>query len=203
MKLILIIALLLSSCSKPGPNHASAPANNPVTAVPERGVETNLSRETDRVAALAGLKNLNSSNLGKDDLEVRLWFGFGLFPLEGLIISRRQGEWSAIHLKADSHYQPKKVSRNALQPPKSGWEVCWRQLVNAGVLNLPDGTDPPDPDAQGYVVQIRNGASYRSYHYVAPEYSEQPAAKNMLEIGDIVSNEFGLQRFKARKPGAS
>jgi len=165
-----------------------------------------LSQETDRVAAIAGLGKPSSSNLGKDDVEVRVWFGFGLFPLEGLIISRKQGEWSAIHLKAespDSHYQPKKVSRNTLKPPKSGWEICWQQLVNAGVLTLPDGTDPPDPDAQGYEVQVRNGASYRSYHYVSPEYSELPAAKNMLEIGDIISNEFGLQRFKARKPGTS
>jgi hypothetical protein len=162
-----------------------------------------LSQETDRVAAIAGLSKLSSSNLGKGDVEARVWFGFGLFPLEGLVISRSDGRWSAIHLKADRHYEPKKVSRNELQPPKSGWEVCWQQLLKAGVLNLPDGTDPPDPDAQGYVVQIRNGASYRSYHYVSPEYSDLPAAKHMLEIGDIISNEFGLQRFKARKPGSS
>jgi len=68
--------------------------------------------------------------------------------------------------------------------------VCWQQLVTAGVLTLPDGTDLPDPDAQGYLVQVRNGPSSRSYYYVAPEHSDLPAAKNMLlEIGDIISNE--------------
>lgn len=198
MKLILIVALLLSACSKPEPNRVSAPANT-VTPTPESGIETILQDETDRVATLAGLGKLGSSGLGKDDVEVRVWFGFGLFPLEGFVMSRRAGRWSAFHLKADSHYQPKKASRNELQTPKSGWEVCWQQLVNAGVLTLPDGTDGPDPDAQGYMVQVRNGASYRSYHYVSPEYSHLPAAKNMLEIGDIISNEFGLLRFKARK----
>ena len=203
MKLIVIIALLLSSCSKPEPYRASAPANTPVPAAPERVVGTTLSEETDRVAVLAGLKQLSSSNLGQDDVEVRVWFGFGLFPLECLVISRSDGRWSALHLKADSHYQPKKVSRTALRPPKSGWEACWQQLANAGVLNLPDGTDPPYPDAQGYEVQVRNGASYRRYHYISPEYSELPTAKSMLEIGDIISNEFGLERFKGRKPGAS
>jgi hypothetical protein len=75
--------------------------------------------------------------------------------------------------------------------------------VDAGVLTLPDGADPPDPDVQGYEVQVRNGASSKSYHYVGPEYSELPAAKQMLEIGDIISHEFGLARFKARKPGSS
>jgi hypothetical protein len=203
MKLILIFTLLLSSCSKRETNQESASATTPVAATPERVVEAMLSQETDRVAAIAGLSKPSSSNVGNDDVEVRVWYGFGLFPLEGLVISRKQGEWSAIHLKADSHYQPKKVSRNTLKPPKSGWEICWQQLVNAGVLTLPDGIDPPDPDAEGYEVQIRNGASYRSYHYVAPEYSELPSAKHMLEIGDIISNEFGLQRFKARKLGAS
>ncbi|MCM3874419.1 MAG: hypothetical protein ND895_27325 [Pyrinomonadaceae bacterium] len=158
-----------------------------------------LSEEADRFAAFAGLKDLGSSNLSNGDVEIRVWFGFGLFPLEGFVMGRSDGRWSAIHLKADQHWESKRVSRNELQAPKSGWESCWQQLVDAGVLNIPDGTDPSDPDAQGYVVQIRNAASYRSYHYVSPEYSELPAAKNVLEIGDIISNEFGLQRFKARK----
>lgn len=180
-------------------HRVSTPANNTVTPTPESGIEAILQDETDRVATLAGLGKLGSSSLGKDDVEVRVWFGFGLFPLEGFVMSRRAGRWSAFHLKADSHYEPKKASRNELPPPKSGWEVCWQQFVNAGVLTLPDGTDLSDPDAQGYLVQVRNGASSRSYHYVAPEHSDLPAAKNMLEIGDIISNEFGLLRFKARK----
>jgi hypothetical protein len=162
-----------------------------------------LSQDTDRVAALAGLKSLSSSNLANQDVEIRVWFGFGLFPLEGFVIKRSNGQWSAIHLKADRHYEPKKVSRKELPPPRSGWEACWQQLADAGITLLPDGTDPPDPDVEGFEVQVRAGDSYRSYHYVGPEYSKLPAAKQMLRIGDIVSNEFGLQRFKVRKPGSS
>ena len=203
MKLILMLALLLSSCSKREPNQASAPANTPAAAAPERGVEAMLSQETDRVAALAGLNGLGSSNLANQDVEVRVWFGFGLFPLEGFVMKRSNGQWSAIHLKADRHYEPKKVSRKELPPPKSGWEASWQQLADAGVMTLPDGTDPPDPDVEGFEVQVRDGGSYRSYHYLGPDYSELPAAKHMLQIGNIISNEFGLQRFKARKPGSS
>lgn len=201
LKLILIVALFLSACSKSVPNRVSAPANT-ATPTPESGIEAILQDETDRVATLAGLGKMGSS-LGKDDVEVRVWFGFGLFPLEGFVMSRRDSRWSAFHLKADRHYQPTKASRNELQPPRSGWEVCWQQLVNAGVLTLPNGTDGPDPDAQGYLVQVRSAASSRSYHYVAPEHSDLPAAKNMLEIGDIISNEFGLLRFRARKSNSS
>jgi hypothetical protein len=201
MKLIFIVTLLLSSCVKPEPRQESAPAINSATPTPERRVETILSQETDRVALLAGLRKLSDSDLGKDDVEVRVWFGFGLFPLEDIVLKRGDGLWSGVHLKADSHYKSKKVSRNKLPAPKSGWDACWQQLVNAGVLTLPDGTDPPDPDAEGYEVQVRNGASYRRYHYVSPEYSDLPDAKHMLEIGNIISNEFGLPTFKARKPG--
>ena len=201
MKLIFIVTLLLSSCLKPEPQRESAPAINSATPTPEPRVETMLSQETDRVARLAGLRKLSDSDLGKDDVEVRVWFGFGLFPLEGVVLSRSDDLWSGVHLKADNYYKPKKVSRNELPAPKSGWEAAWQQLVNAGVLTLPDGTDLPYPDAQGYEVQVKSGTSYRSYRYVAPEYSDLPDAKHMLEIGNIISNEFGLPRFKARKPG--
>lgn len=203
MKVILLVTLFLyPSCSKPGADQASAPADNMVAATPEPVVEAMLSQETDRVSALAGLKSLSSSNWANQDVEVRVWFGFGLFPLEGLVLKRSNGQWSAIHLMADRHYKPMKVSRKELPAPNSGWEACWQQLADAGLMTLPDGTDPPDPDVEGFEVQVRDGASYRSYQYVGPEYSELPAAKQMLRIGDIISSEFDLQRFKARKPGS-
>ena len=82
MKLILA-TLFLSACSKPEPQRGSTPVNNTVTPTPEIGVEGVLQNETDRVATLAGLGKLRSSSLGNDDVEVRVWFGFGLFPLEG------------------------------------------------------------------------------------------------------------------------
>ena len=203
MKLILIAALLLTSCVKPESDPASAPANSPADAAPQRYVEATPSQETVRVATIAGLGDLTSLEFGEADVEMRVWFGFGLFPLEGFVISRRVGEWSAIHLQADRYYEPKKVSLEELQAPKSGWEACWQQFVDVGALTLPDGTDPPFPDGEGYEVQVRNGAAYRSYQYPAPEYSHLPAAKHMLEMGDIISDEFGLLRFKARKRAAS
>src|SRR6266545_3042095 len=99
MKLILIATLLLSACSQPEPDRVSTPANNTAIPTPESGIEAILQDETDRVATLAGLGKLGSSILGKDDVEVRVWFGFGLFPLEGFVMSRRAGRWSAFHLK--------------------------------------------------------------------------------------------------------
>jgi len=103
MKLIFVATLLLSACSKAEPDRVSTPANNTVTPTSKNGIEAILQDETDRVATLAGLGKLGSSSLGNDDVEVRVWFGFGLFPLEGFVMSRRAGWWSAFHLKADSH----------------------------------------------------------------------------------------------------
>jgi hypothetical protein len=81
MKLILA-TLFLSACSKPEPQRGSTPVNNTVAPTPEIEVEGLLQNETDRVATLAGLGKLRSSSLGNDDVEVRVWFGFGLVRAE-------------------------------------------------------------------------------------------------------------------------
>ena len=47
------------------------------------------------------------------------------------------------------------------------------------------------------------GGSYRNYLYHSPEYSESLNAKKMLLIGDIISTEFGLERFHVAKGGRS
>jgi hypothetical protein len=117
------------------------------------------------------------------------------------VIKRTNNQLAAFHLKADHHSMSyaKRVSRIQLPMPKSGWESCWQSLVNAGIFTLPGGTDGPDPDAQGFYVEINDAGSYRNYEYTSPEYSESPNAKRMLAIGDIISDEFGLARFH-RKP---
>lgn len=155
--------------------------------------------ECERLANLARLSVLRLSSLPPGDLEVRVWRGFGLIPVEGLVLKRNAGQWSAHNLKADMYYQPRKVTRKELNPPASGWEDCWQKLVKAGILVLPSSDDFPFPDAEGYVVEVRDGGSYRSYNYVAPEYSNQSEAKRMIEIGDIISKEFDLSRFEAKR----
>src|SRR5205823_5300489 len=145
---------------------------------------------------------LKTANQAQGDVEVRVWYGFGLIALEGFVIKRNNNQWSAFHLKAD-HYSTvytKRVARIQLAAPKSGWEQCWVRLVNAGVLSLPSGTEGPDPDVEAFYVETMDSGTYRNYEYITPQYSDTSNAKRMLAIGDIISDEFGLKRFHVTKP---
>jgi hypothetical protein len=201
VKLLLLLLLLLSACSH-FPTTRTAPLNNSPTPVSERTPDEFISRDIDRVAKLAGFAPLKTTNQGHGDVEVRVWYGFGLIALEGFVIKRNNNQWSAFHLKAD-HYSlvyAKRVARLQLAIPKSGWEQCWLQLANGGVLSLPSGTEGPDPDVEAFYVETMDSGTYRNYEYITPEYSDTPNAKRMLAIGDIISDEFGLKRFHVTKP---
>jgi len=142
---------------------------------------------------LARLSSLEGVKLSPNNMEVRIWHGFGLIVPQGLIIKRIDGQWSAM-LAASSGRK--------IDQPKSGWESCWIRLTNAGLLKLPDATrlgkEPVDPDVLSYVVELNVNGEYRSYHYTYPEASEHEEAKRMMQIGEIIADEFGLPQFKTR-----
>jgi len=193
---LIALTLLISGCAKPAPVVTVAPSR---TATPALELPSGhfIAAEIDRVTKLAGLSPLKMASVAPTDMEVRVWYGFGLIALEGFVIKRTNNRWAAFHLKAD---YIKHVALVPLSAPKSGWEQCWERLTNSEVLTLSGGTEPPDPDAQGFYVETMTGGSYRNYLYNSPEYSDSPTAKRMLAIGDIISDEFGLKRFHVTKP---
>ncbi len=203
MKILVALTLLFSACAKPAPVVSIAPLATPTPAL-ELPSGQFLAAEIDRVTKLAGLSPLKTASVAPTDTEVRVWYGFGLFPVEGFVIQRENNQWSAFHLKEAAYsrrsFQSTKVARMQLAAPTSGWEPCWQRLVSSGVLILPSGTEGPDPDAEGFYVETMAGGSYRNYLYNSPEYSDSPNAKRMLAIGDIISDEFGLKRFHVTKP---
>lgn len=159
-----------------------------------------------RHTALAGLGELRFGSLPEGDVEVRVWHGFGLTSLEGFVLKRAGGKWSALHLEGDDHYEPRRVKRRALPPPPSGWEPFWERLLGAGVRTLPDSSeidyDAGGTDGWAYLVELREGDSYRAFHYQFPEYSHRPEARRVVEIGDAVGGEFKLPSFKEKNvPG--
>ena len=86
----------------------------------------------------AGLESLRKTVLAENDLEFRLWMGFGLTKLEGFIMKRIENEWSAIYVDAD-YISENFISRNIkLNEPKSGWGLTWQKLVENEILTLPD-----------------------------------------------------------------
>lgn len=187
--------VLLSSC---GPSmrpqeRVDAPSSHPPLQNEDIGWKSGLFPSINKQTKLAGLSPLEGVKLSPNNIEVRIWHGFGLFVPQGLIMKRIDGQWFA-KLTASSSQK--------IGQPKSGWEPCWIRLTNAGLLKLPDATqlgkEPVDPDVLSYVVELNVGGEYRTYHYTYPEASEHEEAKQMIQIGEIIADEFGLPQFKTR-----
>ena len=151
-------------------------------------------------AGVARLANLRTVSLPKDDLEVRVWVGFGLTALEGLVLKRAKGQWSATHLEGIHRRLPEGEYQKLLQAPESGWEAVWRRLVGAGVLTLPDaaaaGCSAGVNDGMSYVVEVNKDRVYRTYMYDNPNHAKCDEAKRMLKVGEIIAEEFGVEEFR-------
>jgi hypothetical protein len=151
-------------------------------------------REINAVTNLSGLTELRKTDVADGDVEVRIWWGFGLSPLGGIVLKRTSGQWSAIHLKADNYSEPQRAERKELRPPKSGWDAVWQRLVNARILTLPDaseiGCDVGGLDGMAFVVETNNDRTYRTYRYDQPTYARCDEARQMVEISEIIADEF-------------
>lgn len=171
--------------------------------IPNASWEPIFFRQINAVANFAELTNLRQSSLTEGDLEVRVWWGFGLEPLEGVTLKRVAGQWSAIHLQGDNYYEPQKAERIELRAPKSGWDTCWQRLVNAGILVLPDASQVQcnvgGLDGMSYVVEVNTNNTYRTYMYDNPYYARCNEARQMIEIGNLIADEFDVEEFRTRE----
>lgn len=149
-----------------------------------------------RTAKLASLR----APLPEDALELRLWGGFGLSPLEGFRIRRDGARWSASYFGTRFERGHFEDYTRGLAQPKSGWEGAWHRLVRLGLLELPDaeraGCSTRVNDGYSYVVELNVERVYRTYMYDNPDESKCADARRMLAIAEAVADEFGLEEFR-------
>jgi hypothetical protein len=159
----------------------------------------------DERLAEVNLQKLRTVLLPDGDFEVRLWIGFGLNGDDCLILRYFSGQWSALHLQGMAKAPPFPNTVAPLPPPKSGWNKTWQKLIDAGILRLPDAEElkcnPRVLDGISYVVESNINMIYRSYAYGNPWYDHPPfykrcnEAEQMILIGRIIGEEFGLDQF--------
>jgi hypothetical protein len=162
------------------------------------------SPDADELLANVNLRNLRTVLLPDGDFEVRVWIGFSVNGTDCLILRYFSGQWSAIHLQGMARAPTFPNSLTALPSPKSGWNRAWHRLINAGILTLPDAhavnCNPRVLDGITYIVETNINMTYRTYSYSNPDY-ESPwykrcnEAKQMILIGKIIGEEFGLEGF--------
>ncbi len=170
--------------------------------IPHAGWEPIYFRGINSVARLSGQTDMRKTVLAEGEVEVRVWRGFGLEPLEGITLRRIGDRWSAIHVKADNYYEPERAERRELCPPKFGWEAVWQRLTNEGILTLPDGAEAncsvDGLDGLAFVVETSAGNTYRTYKYGNPMLAECKEAKRMMEIANTLYQEFGIEESTGR-----
>jgi hypothetical protein len=162
------------------------------------------SPDADGLLANVNLRNLRTVLLPDGDFEVRVWIGFSVNRTDCLILRYFSGQWSAVHLHGMAGAPTFRNSLTPLPSPKSGWNRAWHRLINAGILTLPDAhavnCNPQILDGITYIVESNINMTYRTYSYSNPDY-ESPwhkrcnEAKQMILIGKIIGEEFGLDGF--------
>ena len=153
-------------------------------------------RSIDRTTQLAQIEELRKTVVKNGDVEVRFWHGFGLSPLEAVILKRTDGRWSGFHIKTNNYTEPENAFVEDLLPPRSGWDSLWKNVTDKGLLNLPDCSGEDcygEIDGTSYVVEINQYHIYRTYKYPSTDF---PSACSVEEIDIFIGMEFDNGREK-------
>lgn len=206
MRALLILSLLLVSCSgrvaennKNGSSSVPQDRKSFQVIVPHEMWERIYFEAIEERAKVARLPSLRLAALPEGDLEARIWIGFGLTGLRGYILRRSAGEWTGTYLRSIDPLPAGGDYQEALQEPKSGWGGCWQRLVNRGLLVLPDavsiGCKGGAYDGVSYVVEINMDETYRTYLYDNPQFAGCVEAGQMIELVEILHDEFPVNHL--------
>lgn len=164
--------------------------------IPEEFEKSFYLQAIDKLAQQNNLPKLCETILPNDDLEIRMQVGFGLYGVDAIILKRTSGEWQATHFRGMLCYFGNKGKTN-LAPPKSGWEAAWQKLKEAGILSLSGVKDSGWNDGTSYIVETNLNKTYLAYAFGNPQHLKDREGKQMVRIGEILAEEFGLETFKA------
>lgn len=206
MKLLLAALLLFSVACTGSAGSREQRTGASVTATPDEMAERR--EEWEYLAFIptvnerlkgTGMKPLRFERLPPGSRQVRVWAGFALSPVSGIILHQRDGEWLALYLPPleEPSNRPELTYQDLvrkLPPPQSGWASFWERVEALGIYTLPDATEVGAHnvylDASVVVVEIKTPDSYRNYMYSGLRTAEAPEAKKMLEIAETISKEF-------------
>jgi hypothetical protein len=163
--------------------------------IPDAVWEPVFFKQLEARTTAVNLPSLRTVVLADNDLEVRFWYD-GMEIINGVVIRRMGQQWSANWIYQTVDRLPSSAKMVLLDPPKSGWEVLWKRLVDAGILTLPDSPRPQCPtealDGISYVVETNVNRTYRTYMYSNPQLMKCREAKQLLQLEKTLGDEFNL-----------
>lgn len=207
MKIIFICVIFLTSCGISSTNKIEITPSSPTPKkdlkliIPNAGWEKIYFQGIDKASERDGLTKLRETILLDNDLEIRIWVGFGKYGFDGLILKRNLGEWSAISLKR-MFCHVDEMGKTILPPPKLGWRNFLEKIVDVGILTLPDSSELNGEndvvDGKSYVVELNSNQLYRTYMYSDIQLQKWQEAKQMIKITETIADEFDLKSFSSK-----
>ena len=150
----------------------------------------------------ASIIRLSEKQLSGDNLEIRVWIGFGIYRTTGARLRRINNVWLAdyLGLKNVPFEDPRpRVVPVTLTERKAA--QLWRKLQVLGITDF-SKTSRIDPEASpegiGYVIEFADATNYRIRRYLDPESSDSEAMKNVISIAETL-HAFLNVNLKAKK----
>ena len=175
-------------------NAGKQAAHVPSLEIPGAPWERAFFEELQERTSKAGIADLRKTVLPDQDLEMRFWYDH-FEIIQGLIIRRSGGNWSATYLRQKSH-RDQTFESKVSGPPKAGWEDVWSRLLSAGILTLPDQSQTNCKsealDGIGYIVETNANQKYRTFRYGNPQLVNCDEARRVQTIETILAEAFNL-----------
>ena len=173
-----------------------------VSDIPKETWEPIYHQSIQEIGRSVGIRPLRTQQIADNDIEVRIWMGFGITQLRGFVLKRTGAKWSAFHIGSPVGSSSIKDKMSPLSTPKSGWKSAWDSMLQQDILTLPDAAgincESMYDDGFSYVVEILKGKNYRTYMYDNPSEkfdNRCSQADKILAIADIISKDYGIEGF--------
>lgn len=112
-------------------------AQGPKLVIPKATWEPIFFEVIDERAAMSKLPSLRTLLLPKGDIEVRVWNGFGLSYLEGVVLRRQNQTWSAAWLPPTPPEKKETAAPQSIALSQEKLATLWRAVQTEGILTLP------------------------------------------------------------------
>jgi len=171
------------TAATPSPQYIATWEESFFKALEERAKEVNLG-------------SLKQAKLLEKDLEARFWYDGRPSVINGFVIRRLGDQWAGIGIRQIESSWPSHVTQSDLGEPKSGWDTLWKNLVDSGLLTLPDSNQTKCHtevlDGGAIVVETNVSRTYRTFRYSNPQLAVCDEAKRVMSIESIIADEFNL-----------
>lgn len=160
-------------------------------------------------AGVFSLKPLATSNVGKDDIEIRLYIFPGYYgPIykgytveeSVFVLKRINSVWTAEGIRKVNKAKKVENENEKYEQPKSGWDNLWQKLESYDILNVyADDKENFNRDIWLYAIEMKANGKYKHGYYHNPrKKAPTKEEQNFANIFALIADEFNATDFQSK-----